>query len=254
VAANPCQKIKLYPESGRERYLTEREVHTLMEAVRESQNVDLANIIAFLLLTGARKQEVLRAQWTDVDTVHRVWRIPVTKAGKPRYVPISDGLLRLLCCLTSRKRSIWVFPNPKTGLPYVDVHRAWDNARCKAGLSEVRIHDLRHTFASYLVNKRRSLYEVQRILGHSDSKSTQRYAHLAHESLVDAANAAGLIYQNATTESEGAAAGSGGTAGGATKQASSFDPESLAGNSTADEASVDRTEASDAQAQSLTPV
>jgi site-specific recombinase XerD len=81
-----------------------------------------------------------------------------------------------------------VFPNPKTQLPYISVFCAWNTARKSVGLADVRIHDLRHSFASFLVNNGRSLYEVQKILGHTQIKTTQRYAHLANETLLDAAN------------------------------------------------------------------
>ena len=84
----------------------------------------------------------------------------------------------------------WLVPNPKTGKPYVSIFGAWDTARKRAGLDEVRIHDLRHSFASFLINSGRSLYEVQKILGHTQVKTTQRYAHLSQDTLIDAANTA----------------------------------------------------------------
>jgi len=82
----------------------------------------------------------------------------------------------------------YVFANPKTLKPYVSVFAAWDYARRAVGLEDVRLHDLRHSFASFLVNSGRSLYEVQRILGHTQIKTTQRYAHLSQDSLLAAAN------------------------------------------------------------------
>jgi site-specific recombinase XerD len=81
-----------------------------------------------------------------------------------------------------------VFANPKTLLPYISFYCAWDTLRKSVGLSDVRVHDLRHSFASFLVNNGRSLYEVQRILGHTQIKTTQRYAHLSQDSLLAAAN------------------------------------------------------------------
>ena len=77
---------------------------------------------------------------------------------------------------------------PKTLLPYVSVFASWNTARTSVGLSDVRMHDLRHSFASLLVNSGRSIYEVQRILGHTQIKTTQRYAHLSQDSLLAAAN------------------------------------------------------------------
>ena len=87
-----------------------------------------------------------------------------------------------------------IFANPKTGLPYVSFFYSWDKARTRAGLKEFRIHDLRHSFASCLVNAGRSLYEVQELLGHADIKTTSRYAHLSRERLNDAVNTVPQIY------------------------------------------------------------
>ena len=82
----------------------------------------------------------------------------------------------------------WVFPNPDTGKPFASIFYAWDRARRLAGLADVRLHDLRHSHASFLVNSGRTLYEVQHILGHTQVKTTQRYAHLSHETLLAATN------------------------------------------------------------------
>jgi integrase len=112
-----------------------------------------------------------------------------TKLGKPRFVPMSDGVINLLESVP-RHNCEWVFPNPKTLKPYVSIYYSWDSARREAGLVDVRIHDLRHSYASFLVNAGRSLYEVQRLLGHTQIKTTQRYAHLSQDTLLAAANAA----------------------------------------------------------------
>ena len=191
VTANPAKDVALFENPNKmERYLTPGEAQRLYAAVRQSDNRMLQFIIPMLILTGARKREVLDAQWQDFDLLSRQWRIPVTKAGKPRYVPLSDGVLQLLAALPHDEDCAWVFPNPKTRRPYVSFFCSWDTARGKAGLADVRIHDLRHSFASFLVNAGRSLYEVQKILGHTQVKTTQRYAHLSQETLIDAANAA----------------------------------------------------------------
>jgi site-specific recombinase XerD len=79
-----------------------------------------------------------------------------------------------------------IFANPKTGLPYVSFFYSWDAARKRAGLPDLRVHDLRHSFASFLVNAGRSLYEVQELLGHADIRTTSRYAHLSRERLFEA--------------------------------------------------------------------
>jgi len=149
----------------------------------------LQYIVPMLILTGARKNEVIKAKWEDFNFEQKVWRIPMSKSGKARYVPLSDGVEQLLSNVPVFDGCDLVFPNPKTLKPYVSFYYAWDTARKSVGLGDVRVHDLRHSFASFLVNAGRSLYEVQKILGHTQIKTTQRYAHLSQESLLSAANA-----------------------------------------------------------------
>lgn len=188
---NPTDSIPLLQENNKkERYLTTEEARRLYDCVCGSENKTLRFIVPMLILTGARKREVLDAQWEDFDLERRVWRIPTTKLGKPRYVPLSDGALSILQEVPRRDACPWVFFNPDTSKPYVSIFCAWDTARKKANLKDVRIHDLRHSFASLLINSGRSLYEVQKLLGHTQVKTTQRYAHLAPETLLDASNAA----------------------------------------------------------------
>ena len=189
MRGNPSKDVPLFEDHPKkERYLSQEETQRLYESVRKSENPMLQYIIPMLILTGARKREVLDAQWQDFDFENRRWRIPITKAGKPRHVPLSDGVLRLLATIPRKDNCPFVFPNPKTAKPYESIFNGWNSARKKVGLSDVRIHDLRHSFASFLINSGRSLYEVQRILGHTQIKTTQRYAHLSHDTLIDAAN------------------------------------------------------------------
>ena len=191
VTVNPSKGVTLFDDIvKKERYLSQEETQRLYESVQKSDNPMLQCIIPMLILTGARKREVLDAKWEDFDFVNRRWRIPVTKNGQPRHVPLSDGVLRLMAQVPRDPNCPYVFPNPKTGKPYVSFFKSWSTARKQAGIADVRIHDLRHSFASFLVNAGRSLYEVQRILGHTQIKTTQRYAHLSHDTLIDAANAA----------------------------------------------------------------
>jgi len=189
---NPVKEIKNIKDDNKiERYLTEAQTKGLLDAVRLSDNEMLQYIVLFLIYTGARKREVLDARWRDIDWAQRLWRIPKTKSGKVRHVPISSGAMSVLEHLRLRIRTGFldeqaIFVNPKTGAPFVSFFYSWNNARIRAGLPEFRIHDLRHSFASYLVNAGRSLYEVQELLGHADIKTTSRYAHLSRERLVAA--------------------------------------------------------------------
>jgi integrase len=191
VKVNPTHDVPLFEDhNGMERYLSQDEAQRLYDSVQKSENTMLQYIIPMLILTGARKREVLDSKWEDFDLVRRQWKIPTTKAGKPRYVPLSDGVLQLLAAVPHDDKCPWIFANPRSHQPYVSIFYSWDTARKRAGLADVRIHDLRHSFASFLVNAGRSLYEVQKILGHTQVKTTQRYAHLSQDTLIDAANSA----------------------------------------------------------------
>ena len=188
IKNNPTAGIPLMKEDNqKERYLSTDEAQRLYTQLQQSDNQMLQFIVPMLILTGARKREVLDARWEDFDFEHRHWRIHTTKLGKPRFVPMSDGVVNLLGSIP-RFDCEWVFPNPKTLKPYVSIFCSWNTTRSKANLQDVRIHDLRHSYASFLVNAGRSLYEVQRLLGHTQIKTTQRYAHLSHDTLLDATN------------------------------------------------------------------
>lgn len=189
VDSNPAKELKNLKEDNKiERYLTPEQTTQLLAAVRHSQNPLLSGIVAFLLFTGARKREALDAKWQDVDWRQKLWRIPKTKSGKVRHVPLSAGALKLLQGLKDKADPAieHIFANPRTGLPFVSIFYSWDTARTEAGLPDLRIHDLRHSFASFLVNAGRSLYEVQELLGHADIRTTSRYAHLSRERLREA--------------------------------------------------------------------
>lgn len=189
VSRNPAADlIPLAADNRIERYLTPEQSNALFDNLRRSPNALLPYIVAFLLLTGARKREVLDARWGDVDFDQCLWRIPKTKSGRIRHVPLSTEALRLLQQLRSDvpSDSEFLFPNAATGKPFNSIFASWDTARQRTGLPELRIHDLRHSFASFLVNAGRSLYEVQQLLGHADIRTTSRYAHLSRDRLKEA--------------------------------------------------------------------
>lgn len=188
---NPVAEIKLVdPNNARERFLTADETKRLHSELEKSDNPQLKNIISLLLLLGCRKRELLDSKWQDFDLDRRSWRIPMSKSGKARHVPLSHAALSVLSQLPRWESCPYVVPNPKTLRPYTCVFRSWDTARKAAGLPEVRLHDLRHSMASNLVNNGRSILEVSKILGHSQIKTTQRYAHLSQETLLAAVDVA----------------------------------------------------------------
>jgi integrase len=199
IEVNPALGVKvLDANNARERYLTVEETERLRQVLARSANLSLKSIVELLLLLGCRKRELLDSSWADFDLERRSWRIPMTKSGKSRHVPLSKAALEILAQLPRYEGCPYLLPNPVTRKPYASIYTGWDNARKAAGLPDVRIHDLRHSCASFMVNSGRSIYEVSQILGHSELKTTQRYAHLSQDTLlaaVDAgADAAGMSW------------------------------------------------------------
>ncbi|MBV5336880.1 MAG: site-specific integrase, partial [Deltaproteobacteria bacterium] len=124
----------------------------LRDAVDRSENTQLKFIVPLLLLLGCRKRELLDAKWEHFDLERSSWRIPLSKSGKSRYVPLSSGAIEMLNRLRRWSNCPYVVPNPHTFRPFTGIHVSWNTARKKAGLDDVRMHDLRHTYASNMVN------------------------------------------------------------------------------------------------------
>jgi integrase len=129
------------------------------------------------------------------DRKNRVWRIPASnsKSKRIRSVPLSDAALDVLNQLKTEGKYEYLFINEQTGKPYTTIHKVWERLRRKAGLSKLRLHDLRHCNASWMVSSGISLFIVQEILGHSDPKVTMRYAHVASKTMLEASNTASAV-------------------------------------------------------------
>ncbi len=193
---NPIARVHLFNEDNKvEHYLDDAELKRLMGVLRTDPRRSVCLVAQYLLSTGARLNEALQATWDQIDRKNRVWRIPASnsKSKRIRSVPLNDSAIDILNQLDTEGEFEHLFINRKTGTPYVNVHKSWEQIRIRAGLNTLRIHDLRHQYASFLVNSGRTLYEVQQILGHSDSKVTQRYAHLSTKTLQAAAHSASVI-------------------------------------------------------------
>ncbi len=190
---NPTKGIKHFiVNNERQRFLTKSETKRILNEVNKSQNIHLKYIIPMLILSGCRRGELLKAKRDDFDTIQNIWTIPTSKSGKKRVIPITPLLSNILNQIPKNKTP-YLFVSSKTNKPYTTIFSSWNRVRCNAKLCDVRLHDLRHTFASALVNSGRSLYEVQTLLGHSTAKMTQRYAHLSNDALMDAASCAGKL-------------------------------------------------------------
>jgi integrase len=188
---NPLEGVKQRDcNNSIERYLSAAETKRLKDAVDASPNPMLKHIVALLLLTGCRKRELLDAKWDEVNIEKKVWRIPTSKTGKPRHVPLSEDAINVLREVPRFAKCPFIVPNPKTLKPFQSIYNSWDTARRAAKLPDVRVHDLRHSAASNLVNSGQSLYVVAKVLGHASARTSERYAHLDDGVLLHAVNAA----------------------------------------------------------------
>lgn len=190
VTVNPAVGVRLYEEIARDRYLTAEETQRLLSTLEKSRSKQLKYIVSLLPLLGCRKRELFDSRWEDFDLERRNWRIPMSKSGKPRHVPLSKAAVEILAQLPRWEGCPYTIPNPKTLLPFAQIHRPWDTVRQAAGLPDVRIHDLRHSMASNMVNSGQSLFLVSKVLGHTTLRMTERYAHLSQETLLAAVDAA----------------------------------------------------------------
>ncbi len=184
---NPAAGFIRNPEQPRERFLDRREIERLSDVLAQHGNQRFAHIVRLLLLTGARRGEVLNARWEQFDLEAAVWTKPAatTKQRRLHRAPLSAAAVQLLKTIRAGVSADcpWVFPGDAAGKPVHEIKRFWDDVRIKADLPGVRIHDLRHTFASLLVSGGMSLPMIGKLLGHTQVQTTHRYAHLFDDPL-----------------------------------------------------------------------
>lgn len=192
---NPASGVELAREHPRERYLTAAELVRLDAVLKRYPDHDGAKAIRLLLLTGARRGEVLGATWSQFDLVAGVWTKPAsgTKQNRLHRVPLSPQAVALLTAMRMTATDLLLFPGPRSKQPRYAIDYFWRTVRWQAGIEDVRLHDLRHTYASVLVSQGLSLPVIGALLGHSQAQTTQRYAHLMDDALREATNLAAKV-------------------------------------------------------------
>ncbi len=205
---NPAASPGMLREVHRERYLSAAETQALVKALDQETCQDSAAALALLIVTGARKSEVLLATWDLVDLDRSQLNVVRSKSGRPRQIPLSAVAVGIL--LRQARRRVadnpHVFPSKRRpGKALENLRGAWKRAKRAAGLApDLRIHDLRHSFASALANAGTPLYEIGAVLGHLQLSTTTRYAHHSPQRLVETASTATRAW-NLLPSPEGAA-------------------------------------------------
>ena len=181
---NPVRGVKRYVDKRNETYFSLDDLRQLgailIDLEEEGTNPTGIACLRLLALTGARKSEIVRLRWDEVDAGTQSLRLKDSKTGA-KIIPLGRAALDLIASQPKIGGSIWVFPSLKTGgeTPFAGIEKIWKRVREKSGRSTIRIHDLRHSFASVGVTGGASLPVIGAILGHREVSTTQRYAHLA---------------------------------------------------------------------------
>jgi len=187
-----------------QRFLNKEEIDCLIAASRTTRHPYFYNIVRLFLLTGARHGELRLVKWQDINLIKREWTVPRSKTGRARRIILSKAAVNAFISVRETAEHLmlptnpsdYAIINPITRTAYHSFYATWFQVRKAANLDDLRIHDLRHAFASVLINKGVSIYEVQTLLGHSTIQMTQRYAHLAPDRLQNRTEIVGNLIES----------------------------------------------------------
>ncbi len=176
--------------NARQTYVDSKQAAELLAAAAGSRNKQLRPIIALLLLTGMRVSELLSSRWCNLDLDRRTLFVPTSKNGRSRHIPLSQAAIDVLRDMKRPDGAVFLFPNPRDPQKHLTtIKHGWQAVRDAVGLPSLRIHDLRHSFASAAVTAGIELYHVGKIMGHQSVSSTARYSHVANSALMAAVEA-----------------------------------------------------------------
>lgn len=178
---NPTSGVKKFPEKSRDRFLQPNELKAFFQSLADEPNKDIADFFMLLLLTGARKSNVMAMQWHHVDLENSVWTIPAeeSKNSEKMKIPLVPDACAILKNRKSKTSSIFVFPSKKSKTGHIiNPNKAWKRIITRAQLKDVRIHDLRRTMGSFMAAGNTSSVIIGKALGHSDPTATAIYSRL----------------------------------------------------------------------------
>jgi integrase len=183
---NPARGIQRFKGKPRDRWVKPDEMPKLAQAIDQEESPYVRAALWLYLLTGLRKNELLRAEWQDVDFASQILRVPETKSGRVHYVSLSGPAMQILNDLPREKDNPYVLPGNREGEHLVNMDKPWFRVRTRAKIADVRLHDLRRTVGSWLATDGRSLLLIGRVLNHTSQQTTQIYAHLQQDPIREA--------------------------------------------------------------------
>jgi integrase len=201
---NPARRIQAFPETRRDRFVRADELPRLIEAIDAEDSPYSRAAFWLYLLTAMRKNELLRARWEDIDFDAGLWRLPVTKSARVHHIPLVPRVVAILKALPREQGNPHVLPGHRAGQPIINIDRVWRRIRARAGLADVRLHDLRRTAASYMAQDGASLHLIGKILNHRDPSTTAVYAHFhQQEARLALARHADRLFETAYASADG---------------------------------------------------
>lgn len=180
---NPAIGIPMHREQSRDRWVTQDELPRLTKAIDEEPNIYARSALWLYLLTGMRKRELLQAMWDDIDWDRRELRLGETKSGRPHYVPLSPPAIAIIQTIPRQENNPYILAGAKQGQHLININKPWFRVRRRAGVPDVRLHDLRRTVGSWLAQAGNDLHLIGRVLNHSNLATTQVYARFSQDVL-----------------------------------------------------------------------
>jgi len=196
--SNPCTGVSKYKENKKQRFLSDAELKRLEDSLiqkrkEEPRSYCTVNAIFMILYTGCRVSEILNLKWENVHLSDSYIHLPDTKTGEGAR-PLNQKAIDLLSSMTPKEGNPYVFYGKVPGQPIVEIKRAWGTILKRADIKDFRIHDLRHSFASFALKKGVPLVHVSKLLGHRNIATTMRYAHLELEQLKESTNIVNQVF------------------------------------------------------------
>ena len=188
---NPASEIEKYEEKKRERWIRPDEIPALFQAIEAQENIYARGAVLLYLLTGVRKNELLKANWNQVNFERRELFLEDTKAGRSHIVPLSEPAIEILKGLPRLKGNHYIIPGEKEGEHYVNLQRAWEAIRKRAKMPDIRLHDLRRTVGSWLAIEGYSLLVIGKTLNQTSPQATMIYARMSEDPVRKALDALG---------------------------------------------------------------